>query len=50
MLNIGNGIFTTDSEAEKIIKYFEKWVRYYPFFKDTFTMYSLTSPPSLNIW
>ena len=24
MLNIGNGIFTTDSEAEKIIKYFEK--------------------------
>ena len=26
MLNIGNGIFATDSEAEKIIKYFEKWV------------------------
>ena len=24
MLNIGNGIFATDSEAEKIIKYFEK--------------------------
>ena len=49
LLNMDKGILSSDTDGEKIIKYFEKWVRYIPFFKDTFTMYSLTSPPTLNI-
>jgi hypothetical protein len=32
LLNMDKGILSTDTDGEKIIKYFEKWVRYIPIF------------------
>jgi hypothetical protein len=49
LLNMDKGILSSDTEGEKIIKYFEKWVGLIPFFKVTCIMYSLTNLSTLNI-